>query len=213
MKYSELAHVTAALLVLTVITGLSSVINGNPGYLSTALLFSLIILITNIGAKKLMANSLDAGVQHRIWSFRRYGFKPHWKFKNPIPTGVIFPLFFSAFSLGAFKLMTLLTYEVTALKRRAAKRFGPYSHTEITEWHNSLIGAAGIVALFILAIFTYSLPYQGVEILSKWAIYYAFFNMLPLWNFDGTQIFFGSRILYSILAAITIFLTLFAFVI
>ncbi len=104
------------------------------------------------------------------------------------------------------KFPAILVYETTALKRRAAKRFGVFSHTEVTEWHHALIGAAGIIAAFLIAIITYFLP-ANFEYLAKIAIYYGFVNLLPLSKMDGAQIFFGSRVLYTALAVIaTIFL-------
>jgi len=207
MKTPEISNIIAAILVLTAVIGFSSALSGNWPAVGIALVFSIIIIGVNITAKKLMAYSLDSNVEHRVWSFQRYGFKPHWKLKKPVPGGIIFPLFLSLITLGTFKFMSILSYETKALKRRAAKRFGTYSFTEMTEWHNALIGASGAVALLLLSLIIYFIPASGLEQLSKFAAYYVFFNMLPLWDFDGTQIYFGSRILYSILATITIIFT------
>ena len=103
---------------------------------------------------------LDSSVEHRVWHVFRYGFKAHNHFKSEMPFGVIVPLFFSLFTLGMIKVMTFLTYETHALKHRAAKRFGFYSYTEMTDWHNGLIGAAGIIATLIVSLIGYRLSYK-----------------------------------------------------
>ena len=207
MKGEEFLHIFIAIITLTAIISLSSASIA----ITKAFIFSLIIITVNISAKKIISFSLDSDVEHRIWSFSQYGFKKHQKFKNPVHMGIILPLILSFLTLGTIKLMSFLTYETKALKRRAAKRFGPYSYTEMTEWHNALIGAGGIVAVLLLSIATYLLPASGLEILSKLSIYYALSNILPISNLDGTQIFFGSRVLYTVLAATTLIFALFAF--
>jgi len=150
---------------------------------------------------------LDANVEHRIWHFQRYGFKPRAKFKKEMPFGVILPLAISIVTLGAAQLMTFLTYETRALKHRAAKRFGFYSYTEMTDSHNGLIGASGVVVLLLISFIAY---FPGWEYLSKMAAFYAFWNMAPFSNLDGTQIFFGNRTLWSVLGVIVLIFVLYA---
>ena len=130
-----------------------------------------------------------------------------------IPIGIVLPLFFIIFSLGRFKFPVFLTYEARALKTRASKRFGFYSYIEMTDWHHALIGAAGIVSVLVLSLITYMLPLNGVEFLAQLAAYYAFCNMLPISKLDGTQILFGSRIMYVTLAIITIIFTIYSVII
>jgi hypothetical protein len=172
--------------------------------------YSAIIILVAVISRKIVALHYDASVEHEIWQWQRYGYKEHMKLKNPVPMGIIFPLLFSVFTLGLLKITTFLTYETHALKRRAAKRVGYYSYTEMTEWHNAIIGATGIFAVLILAALAYILPFQGVEMLAALASYYAFWNLLPVSKLDGTQIFFGSRVLYIFLAIITLIFTAFS---
>jgi hypothetical protein len=79
----------------------------------------------------------------------------------------------------------------------------------MTDWHNALIGAAGIVAVLILSIISYLIPWS--DSLWRLSAYYAFWNMIPLSNLDGTQIFFGSRVLWSTLAIVVAIFTVYAF--
>tara|TARA_Y100000034_G_scaffold135972_1_gene210059 strand:+ start:3720 stop:4259 length:540 start_codon:yes stop_codon:yes gene_type:complete len=177
------------------------------------LLFSIIILAVYIFSKKIMAHLLDSTVEHEIWFWQRFGFKKQHKLKTPVPAGIILPLFITVFSLGFAKFLTLMTFETRALKHRAARRFGFYSFAQMTDWHQALIGAAGILSLLILGAIAYFLPFSNLEFLAKISIYYAFWNLLPISKLDGTQIFFGSRILYAALAIITLIATAFAILI
>ena len=208
-KFSEFKQVIAAILTFTIVIAFSFALQDNWFLVAQTLLFAAIIIVLNVFAKKLVAYLLDADVEHQIWSFSRYGIFPESHFENEWPFGIIIPLFFTLFTLGYLKVMTFLTYETRALKVRAAKRFGFYSYTEMTEWHNGLIGAAGIVAILILSFVSY---FPGFEYLSKIAAFYAFFNMLPLGKLDGSQIFFGSRVLWYTLAVITLIFTAYALI-
>ena len=206
METRELGNVFAAILLLFVVSGVRSAFEGDVEMLVLIAVFSVIIIAVHVLLKKLAAYAFDSTVEHRIWHFERYGIKPHYHFKNEIPIGAILPLAFSVLTLGLFKFMTFLTYETRALKHRAAKRFGFYSYTEMTDWHNGLIGAFSIIGVMIVSIAGYLI---GFEFLAKMAAYYAFWNMLPVSTLDGTQIFFGSRIIWSVLAFISLLGVLF----
>jgi len=211
MKIDEIKQIMAVVLTLTLVIGFSFILESKWNDLIYGFFFALIIIWTNIAAKKGMAYLLDSDVEHEIWKWSRFGFKPDDHLQKEIPAGLIFPIVLSFLSLGVLKIMTFLTYETKALKVRAAKRFGIYSYTEMTDWHNGLIGAAGIISLLILASVVYIIPGSNLEYLSVLASYYAFFNMLPISKLDGTQIFFGSRVLWTTIAIITTIFALYAF--
>jgi len=212
MKLREFSHILAAIIIFTAIGGFSFLLSSQWTMLPKVLLFATVIIFVSIFAKKFMASLLDTDVEHEIWNVSRYGIIKHQTLTKEIPGGIIFPLILSLFSLGWIKFAAFLTYEARALKRRAAKRFGFYSYAEITEWHNGLIGAAGIISLFIVALVAYFLPYN-LEYFSKLAIYYAISNLVPISKLDGTQIFFGSKTLWTALALIAIIFGVFAFAI
>ena len=207
MKASELTSILAAIIILTAVFGFSYVVHGQIGMLSVVLLFSAIIILVSVFSKKLVAYMLDSNVEHELWKVYRYGYKPGWHFEKPISAGIIFPLFLTIFSWGILKFSAILTYETRALKARASKRFGFYSFSEMTDWHNGIIGASGIVATLLVAIIAY---FANAELLAKMVTFYTFWNLVPVSNLDGTQIFFGSRILYTILAVITLIFTCYA---
>ncbi|MBS3091317.1 hypothetical protein J4217_02625 [Candidatus Pacearchaeota archaeon] len=210
MEYKEVRDVIAAIIILGLIISLVYPLKINLALFPKFLFFALLIIGINILAKKIIAFSLDADIEHETWKWSRYGLKPHQHFKTEIPLGIILSVILSLFSLGFVKFMSLLTYETRARKIRAAKRFGFYSFTEMTDWHNGLIGASGIVALLLLSLVTYFISPD--DVLWRFSAYYAFWNMLPISKLDGTQIFFGSKILYSALGIITLIFTVYALV-
>ena len=68
-----------------------------------------------------------------MWEIERYGFKPDRHFKKPIPAGALFPLILGGLSLGYFKWLASLVFDVKAKTYRAAKRHGLYAFSEMTE--------------------------------------------------------------------------------
>src|SRR3989338_1847063 len=210
MKSSEFPHILAAILLLTLVAGFGFALKSDWGMVGASFGFSAIIIVVSVLTKKLAAYLLDADVEHELWKVTTYGLRAGDRFKKPIPAGIIFPIFFSLITLGALKFMGFLTYEARALKYRASKRFGFYSYTEMTDWHNCLIGAAGVLAVLVLAVISYFLPAANIEYLAKLSAYYAFWSLLPVSKLDGTQIFFGSKILWSVLASIASIFTLLA---
>lgn len=203
MKQSEFSHILSAIIILTIIASFSSLLKAEWQIIPIILVFSIIIIAIHVFTKKLTAYLLDSNVEHEIWQMQNFGFKKSYQLKKPIPAGIIFPLVVTILSLGTIIFSPILTYETRALKHRASKRFGFYSFREMTDWHNALIGASSIFALILLTIISYLLPYN-LETLSKLSIYYAFWNLLPISKLDGTQIFFGSRVLWTILTTIVV---------
>ena len=203
MKSSELTDIISAIIILAIVSSFSFAIKQKWIEIPLILIFSVIIISLSILAKKFTAYSLDADVEHEIWQMHHFPnlLPPYRKLKNPFKAGAIIPVLLSIVSLGLVKFMSILTYETKALKYRASKRHGFYSFTEMTDSHNALIGASGIFVILLLAIISYF--FQPISYLSKIAIYYAFWNLLPISKLDGAQIFFGNRILWTVLATIT----------
>jgi hypothetical protein len=213
MNKQEFYNILGAIAVFTIVIAIGTFL-GTTGLTTwgTALAFSAVIIIVNVAGKQLMAHMLDSDVEHRMWTWSRYGFRTDRHFKKPMPAGTIIPLLIALLTWGVVKPMTFLVYETKAKTSRAAKRFGFYSYAEMTDWHNALVGAAGIIAVLILSAVTYFLP-GSLEPLARLSAGYAFWNMLPISDLDGTQIFFGSRVLYATLGVITLIFALFAFLV
>ena len=210
MKDKEIVHIIIAIATLAIISGFRELIKSNLIAFSLILGASAVVIAINLISKKLAAARLDADVAHELWTVERYGWKPGYHLDKPIFAGIIVPLFVAVVTLGSIKFMTLLTYETRALKRRAANRFGPYSFTEMTDFHNALVGASGIVGCLLVTFVTYWLPGSFWVILGRMATFYAFFNLIPLSKLDGSQIFFGSRPWWAVLVVITLIFMMYA---
>ncbi len=212
MKPSELVHILIALVVIAALIVSPMVFSRPAPSILEALVFAAIILIVAIASKKAAAFALESDVEHRLWTFSQWGLHKQDHFKKPLPTGIILPMLIALFSYGSAKLMSVLVYETTPKKTRALRGFGHtgvYTYVSMTDWHNALIGSAGIVATLVLASIAYFSPLDAgtLEQLARLATFYAFSNMLPLSRLDGTQILFGSRVLYVTLAVITLIFT------
>ena len=197
-RLNEFLHILIVIIVLAFVVSLA---NLNIITFIMAFLFFAIIFLVYIAAKKAAAYYLQADVETRVWTFQRYGLKEKQYFKNPIPIGVILPFLISVLSLGNFYWLASTQSEIIARKSRIIKKHDFYSFSEMTEFHIGLIPAAGILACLILAFIAYLL---NLGELGRLAIFFAAFNMFPLGNLDGTKIFFGSLILWFILAAISL---------
>jgi len=200
MKNKEIVQLLIGVIVLFVVAGIGAILNGDLNAILQVMLFSVIAMGVPVITRKAVAHSFDAEVEHKIWYLHRYGWRQGYRFNVPVPFGVFVPLFISFFGIvngTMFFVFTILTYETKALKHRVAKRFGKRSYTLMTDWHDGLIGAAGIVSMLVIAIFSY---YGGFFYFAKLSAYYAFWNMIPFSSLDGTRIYFGNRIIYFVLA-------------
>jgi len=196
-KSKELFPIAIITLILAVIISLLQTWN----YFFYILIAIFIIIIANILAKKIASYYLDSEIEIKLWDIKRFGFRPENRLKNAFPAGAFFPIILSAFSAGILNWMACLTFEVKPKIYRAAKRHGLYSFSEMTEYHLGLIAAAGILINLFLAIVGYFL---GFPLFAKLNVYYALFNMIPISDLDGNKIFFGSLILWTFLATITL---------
>ena len=127
MAEKEFLSILAAIIILTAVASFNFILKLDFNMIAIIFLFSVIIIGIHVASKKIVAYSLDSGVEHSLWNIQRFGYRTLWYSKQPIPAGIIIPIFVTIFSLGFVKPMTLLIYETNALKARAAKRFGYYS--------------------------------------------------------------------------------------
>jgi hypothetical protein len=161
----------------------------------------LAVIALNVMAKKIMAYYLESEIEMKIFSLKRFGFKPHDQFQKEIPVGLFAPLVLLGLTLGSIRWLASLVFDVKPKTYRSAKRHGLYSFTEMTEYDIGLIAAAGILTNLAVAFIFY---FFGQEEFCRLNIFYAFYNMLPLSDLDGNKILFGSIILWSFIAALTL---------
>ena len=212
LNKKEIIIILVATIILTFVVSMAE----STQAVKYAFVSILIILGLNILAKKITANYYDSQIEVKLWDIKRYGLfgvftrgyiHPSRKLKRPFPAGAFFPILFAFFTFGTIKWMASLVFDVKAKIHRAAKRHGLWSFSEMTEYHIGLIAAAGITINLIAAIIGYLINQPEF---AKLNIYFAFFNMLPISDLDGNKIFFGSKILWSFLAIITLIGTFYA---
>ena len=189
-----------ALVLALIVLAFSNAFTDIDKFVSSLFIFA-IILIVFVTAKKLTAHYYESEEETKIWTFQRYGLYERSYFKTPIPIGIILPFFLSIFTFGYVPWFAVLTSDIKPTSTRAVKRHDFYSYSEMTEWHLGMISAAGIFFTLLIAPIAYILNFPE---LAKTAVWFAFFNLFPLGKLDGTRIFFGSLVLWVILAAIAL---------
>ncbi len=197
LNRKEIISIIITALILASVVSLVKTIN----LFAYTLLAVFCIIIINIIPKKVMSFYLDSEIELKLWEIERYGFKPSKYLKKPFPAGAFLPIITTAFSFGYINWLASLVFDVKAKIYKAAKRHGLYTFSEMTEYHIAIIAAAGIFANLIFAVVGYLI---GFSIFAKLNIYYALYNMIPLSDLDGNKIFFGSIVLWSFLAALTL---------
>ena len=202
LKPQELFHVIIAILVFAFVISFTQ---GANAFL-LALLYSFLIIIINVEAKKAAAYYYETDIRIKTWHFQRYGFFPSSYFTIPIPIGIILPVLLSIVSLGYAKWLAFLQFDSMPLKQKAAKRHYGDRFSELVEKHLAFIAAAGIFGNIILAI-VFALFNLGD--LARLSIYYGLFNMLPVSQLDGTKIFFWSWRLWLFMLALLVISWLF----
>lgn len=189
------------ILIITIILSVSLSFLRNFDYFLFILIPVLLVLLINVFAKKISAYYLESKVEIDVWKIKRYGFRPGSYFKKALPAGALFPLIFSAITLGNIIWMASLVFDVKPRVYRAARRHGLYKFSEMTEDHIGLIASAGIVANLVFAILGYFIGFETFALLN---LMYASFNLIPVSDLDGNKIFFGNILIWSLLATITL---------
>jgi len=175
-------------------------------------LFSLIILLLSVFAKKIIARVINVEIEQNFWQWQRYGLAKRSYFKRPIPLGLILPAFLSIISLGAIKAFCFLQFTAKALPSKVVKKYGAKRFSGIMEWDDALIVFYSVIPLLALALLSRIIALSETIELSKITIYYVIWNLIPISNLDGTKLFFGSRPLFIftwILALISTLIVLF----
>ena len=199
LNYKEIV----AIISVSIILAFSSTLLLDFYYFLIALVSIFIIIMINVSVKKLVSHYFELEIDVKIWEFKKWGYRPKQYFKRAFPAGVFFPIISKIifFPLSGFVWMASLVFNVKAKVYRSAKRHGMYSFSEISEDHLAYIAAAGVFINLLVAVLAYLI---GFSEFAKFSIWFAFFNMIPVSNLDGNKIFFGSKVLWSFLAIITL---------
>jgi Zn-dependent protease len=204
VKKEEILVILGSILILA----LSASMRNLKLFFWTLLSF-FIILIVNIGAKKITAYYLDAQLETRIWEVKNFIPRKNKETTKQFPLGAFLPIVSSLLTFGYITWLAPLTFEVKPKSSRVAKRVGLYNFSEMTEDHIAFIAAAGIIANLVLAFIGY---FAGFENFALFNILFTFFNLIPISTLDGNKIFFGKQSLWIILSVITLILVAFSII-
>ena len=212
LNEKELGHILLATIVLVFVVAFKEILAEGVNYttLGTLAIFLSFIILVNVLTKKLTAHHYGSTLEVSIWNWQRFGFARQRKFKNPLPMGIIAPIIMTILTYGNFFLFAILESKIEGTSARATKSHGRFRFTELTDSHQALIIASGVVANLALAILAYLIDLGQ---LATFSIYYATYSMIPFGNLDGTKIFFGGRNLWFALAIITAIFLSFALLI
>lgn len=195
------AREIAYMVVISIILAFTISLVASLGLFLYALLTIFVVIFINVMAKKITAFVLDSEIEIKLWEMRRWGYKAHHQLKKSFPIGAFLPIIVTFLSVGLLQWMACLVFETKGKVYRAAKRWGLYSFSEMTEYHIGLIAGWGILTTLAFAVIGYL---TGFSEFAKLSIFYAFFNMIPFSDLDGNKIFFGSLVFWSFLAILTL---------
>ena len=150
--------------------------------------------------KKITSYYLATEIEIKLWEWKRWGYKKHQKFSSPLPFGILAPIILKFLFMGLINWMACLTFDVKGKIYKAAKKYGIYSFSEVTEKEMGWIASSGIWANLFFAILGYLI---GAPLFANINIAYAFYNVIPLSSLDGSKIFFGSIPNWAFLAVIS----------
>lgn len=192
--------------------------NDNPTKILLTIFIFSIIIVTNLATKKIVSKHYAIKIEHKLWSFQRWGYYERSYFKKPFPIGLIAPFSLALFSLGYLKPFAFFQFDAEDIpEKRLLKSHGQRRAQRkevINEEDLGYTAASGFYALLLLALIgTLIKPYFpsfGAE-LAKYSIYFGIWNLLPLGQLDGSKLFFGTTIAWIFITIIYVISFLFIF--
>lgn len=193
-RKKEAIHIIVAILIMSIILSFANyaqiiTIQGALAYLNI-LIYSTIIILATVFAKKAKAYNIDVKIEHKIIQWKRWWIYKKSHFKKPLPGGIIFPVLFALISNGWIKILAFLQFDAKALPTKVARKRRIKTYADLMEWDVGIIAFFGLVASLAIAIIA---SYAGLTDLAKISLYYSLWNLLPIGQLDGIKIFFGSK--------------------
>jgi len=208
MEIKEYAKEIATIVLATIVLAIAVSFNNSKIFYAAVLSF-LVIFVVNITMKKIVGYIFQTDIKTKFWTWYQYGFREDWHFKRPIPM-IWLPLLLTLITKGLFFWLGILEFDVVAKTERVSKVHGMYRFTEITEHHMGWIAAWGIILNFVFAVGGYIL---GFELFTKLSIYFIAWSVIPLGRLDGSKIFYGGIVKWSIISTLTIIVLLWALIV
>ncbi|MBM3246952.1 hypothetical protein FJZ17_00200 [Candidatus Pacearchaeota archaeon] len=207
VKKGEVGVIIGAIILMTLL------LSFNKGQLIVStllnsLVISIVVILTSIICKKLVAKKIDTEIEFKFWALSRFWITRRAYLKRPVTMGLILPLLIAFLSRGFVKFLTILEFNIKALPAKAAKKYGKHRFTNINDWDEALIIFYSLVGLLIVSIVTDFFNYSLLQGISKWALYYAAYSLVPLGSLDGTKLLFASKPLYAFSAILIAIISL-----
>ena len=197
MKGSEFLVLILTLFLMTFILGFSEFTVERFLY---SFIFSFFIILVFVIAQKSVANILGIDMKYKLWTFRQFWIKWHYRLNWDFPIWIVLPLLLSIISGGFLKWTAFLVFVTKTTAKKAAKKF-----SEIKEFDLALIASSGIFAVLVLSLI---LKLFTLDDFASIAVWFSFLNCLPIGNMNGTKILFGSKILWIFITVLTIVILL-----
>lgn len=204
----EIGHIFSVLIVLAFVAAIVEFQSLTLFGFGIMLIIFALILFVYICSKKIAAGYFQIDEESSIWGVDKYGLRKKQYFSKELPIGIILPILVLVLSLGRIPWYAVLQSDVKPSRFKSVRRGGLLSFSEISDNDLAFISASGILSVLVLSFFAYLI---NAPVISKLAIHFAFFNALPIGNLDGGRIFFGNKILWLFVAALTLIALAYSF--
>ena len=216
IRAKEIFYFLVASIVVGYLFAFKQLLTGN---LSSWLIYSIlafIMIILNALACEIAVSRFGCDAEYRLWGTRNISWtvkklfrhlREKERFKKEVPLWLIVPLVCIFVTLGLVKWLAVLVFEAVPVHLSRMKKGRLYA--ELTEWDLALIASLGPLINVLIAIVSKFISGRLAsgnlfEIFAVMNIWYAFFNLLPLSDFNGAKIFYGSKILWAFLFIFTL---------
>ncbi len=161
-------------------------------------LASAAVLLSYALAQKIVAEHYSCSSEFKLWALQRFGFRPEYKTKRPLPIGIIIGILAAFLSAGKFPFAAFASFNIIEERhRRVGRKF-----INVTAIETAKVALSGVFAALLIA-FVLSALHLSKEV-ALIASLFAFFQMIPLPNLDGAKVFFASMPLFAFSAAFVI---------
>jgi len=179
-----------------------------------ALLMAAVMILFHVAGYKILAWRFGSKAEIKFWEVSRFGFRPQYTFRTPVPLWLLFPLFLVIISSGVIKWFSIFSVNIKGTARRAKYRW-----MREKEIDTAVVASGGALFSLILATISYSLGFREFALYNGW---FAVLTILPLGvigillatlvrsdtvlmgDYPGTKIFFNSLMYFTFFLVMTI---------
>ena len=215
IRAKEMFYFLVASIVVGYLFAFKQLLTGNLSPWLNYSILAFIMIILNALACELAVLRFGCDAEYRLWGTQNIPWtvkkllshlREKERFKKEVPLWLIVPLVCIFVTLGLVKWLAVLVFEAVPVHLSRMKKGRLYA--ELTEWDLALIASLGPLVSVLLAVVSKIISgdlASGIFFdFAKMNIWYALFNLLPLSDFNGAKIFYGSKILWAFLFIFTL---------